>query len=274
MNNYTEPKYTLNLENPRVSLSLGNNKIGMIMNFSTLPGNQKHMLTAGGQLLTNVHGTCCGNCAACFNSCYAVNSAKLHHNVIIDAWGKNTLMLRQMPDELFKQIDEEIHRVNKKFYKTHNPADVKFKTFRINVSGELESLEQLERWNNLAKKHPEMNFGVYSKNEPVILAFFEKHGQTADNFTLNISQWHGVMDKTIAKLKSMGAVVNVFEYDDSNRKWCTLDKAEQERLASEAHCPAVSHEGHHAKVNGVDITCDMCGRCYRKTGKTTAVYDH
>ena len=53
------------------------------------------------------------------------------------------------------------------------------------------------------------------------------------------------------------------------------DKAEIERLKHVTHCPAVKADGHHAKTpDGRPITCDMCKRCYRKTGQRTAVYAH
>jgi hypothetical protein len=120
-----------------------------------------------------------------------------------------------------------------------------------------------------------MKFGIYSKNTKVIVGFFKKFGQTAENLTVNISQWHSVMDDTIEKLKNLGAIVNIFEYDDTNRSACTLNAADKERLQSTAHCPAVTRSGHHAlKPDGSPILCEQCGRCYRKTGATTAVYDH
>ena len=270
----SQPKYTITLQDAKVSLSFGNSKIGMMINFSTLPGDENHLLTAKGELLTDIPGTCCGKCDACFNNCYAVNSARLHHNACIPSWAKNTLMLREMPDELFNQIDQEIRRVNKKFYQTGNLKDLKYKSFRIHVSGEFLSLSELEHWNDLAKAHPELKFGVYSKNEKVLLEFFKKHGQTADNLCVNVSEWHNIMTDLRSELDKLGVIYNVFEYDDSNRSWCTLNDSEKERLAGEQHCPAVGKDGHHVKVNGVDLTCDMCGRCYRKTGKVTAVYDH
>lgn len=262
-------------ENTKISISYGNSKVGMMLNWSTLPGDAAHPLKAKGELLTDVPGTCCGKCDACFNNCYAVNSARLHHNACIPSWAKNTLMMRNHRELVFKQLEAEIRRVNKKYYETGEQSDLKYKYVRINVSGEIESLEELESWDDLAQAHPELKFGLYSKNQQLLLNFFKKHGQTADNFTINISQWHGVMDATLKQLKDMGAIVNVFEYDDSNRAWCTLSDQEKMRLAGCNHCPAVSKAGHHAtKTDGSPILCTDCGRCYRKTDATTAVYDH
>jgi len=272
----SNPKYKIEVtKDTKISLSFGNSKIGMMINWSTLPGDDKHLLKANGELLTDVPGTCCGKCDACFNSCYAVNSARLHHNACIPSWAKNTLMLRQYPDETFAQIDAEIRRVNKAYYKSGNLKDLKYKFVRVNVAGEIESLDELERWNALAQKHPELQFGLYSKNEKILIEFFKRHGQTADNFTINVSQWHGTQNTTIAELAKIGAKFNVFEYDDSNRTWCTLNDQEKARLASCSHCLAVTKAGKHAaKADGSPILCTDCGRCYRKTGATTAVYDH
>lgn len=269
-------KYTITVtKDTQISISWGNSKIGKMMNWSTLPGDKDHMLTANGELLTTIPGTCCGKCDACFKNCYAVNSAKLHHNVNITAWGKNTLMLRNYPEEVYKQLDAALTKKNKKWITSKKPEDIAIKFVRINVSGELETLEQLEMWDKLAKAHPECKFGIYSKCETILLAFFKKHGQTADNLTINISQWHGVMDDTLKQLRDMKAIVNVFEYDDSNRSWCNLSLDEKGRLAGESHCPAVLKSGKHAnKPDGTPILCSDCGRCYRKTGETTAVYDH
>ena len=275
MKNLRHAKYKIEInENTQVSLSIGNDKIGKMINFSTLPGNSDNMLEAKGQLLTDIPGTCCGNCAACFKNCYAVGSARLHHNAIIPSWGKNTLLLRQDPVKLFAQIDQQIIKLNKKFYEG-KASEPEYKFYRHNVSGEIQNIQELELLNKLALKHPAIKFGFYSKNTPVIVEFFKKHGQTADNLTLNLSEWHGVLSETRKELDKLGAKYNVFEYDDSNRAWCTLDDSAKERLSHEIHCPGINKQGHHVKdQNGNALTCDKCQLCYKKLGKTIAVYDH
>ena len=254
-------KYQITKE--ALHISKGNTKIGKtIYSFSTLPGNSNHMMYVGGELLTEIPGTCSKHCESCHNVCYAFNSGKLHHNVCIKAWGENTLLLRS--GKIEQAINEYLAQKNKRKQVV--------KTFRINVSGEIESVKDLEMWDRLAAKWPDIKFGLYTKNYEALDEFMEKHGDTASNFAINISEWHGVAKNIIAKYKGK---LNVFEYNDSNVKNNGLSEKEKERLSALPKCPAVTFSGHHAKTrDGKPITCDMCGRCYRKTGETTAVWAH
>lgn len=268
-----KPIYVVSAKDAKLHLSKGNSKIGKgIWAFSTLPGNEKNLLLLNKTvLLTDVPGTCSKYCDGCFNGgCYAVNSAKLHHNAVIRAWAENTLLLRS--GKLFDEIDAFIKKKNAKYYKSKDINDALVRTFRINVSGEIESLEQFEAWNELAKKNPEVKFGVYTKNFDDLAKFLDKHKESADNLCINASQWHHVADEF---LKKYSGKVNVFTYDDAHRKSVELSFEDKARLGVMPHCPAVTMDGKHAKdKDGNDITCDRCGRCYRKTGKETAVYAH
>ena len=265
--------YVLKIEDAVLHITKGNSKIGKtIHSFSTLPGNKEHLIFARGILLTDVPGTCTNLCEGCFSACYAVNSARLHHNVNIKAWGDNTLLLRNKPDELFAAIDEYISKKNAKYYKTHDETKLGVTTWRWNVSGEIKNVEELEKMNELARKHPEVRFGIYTKNFEALVAFFNKHDDTEPNFAVNVSQWHHVADDIMKKFEGK---VNVFEYDDSNLKHNDLSEEDIIRLSKITHCPAVTKNGKHAKLpNGESITCDRCKRCYTKTGKLTAVYAH
>lgn len=244
----------------------GNSKIGRgIASFSTLPGDAAHMLyTKDGRLVTDEPGTCSENCDTCFKRCYAVNSAHRYHNTCIPAWLDNTLLLRR--GKLFKALDDYLTKKNAK-------KKVPITTFRINVSGEIQTPEEFREWNALAKKHPETMFAVYTKNYDALEIFLkEVGGESEPNFVINVSQWHGVADEFIRRNPTG---YNIFEYDDSNKKSCELSEADKARLAKECHCPAVTREGKHAKTPaGEPITCDHCKRCYTKTGKVTAVWSH
>ena len=268
--------YSFSIENTNtINLSCGNSKIGRMMNWSTLPGNSEHPLIAKGRQITNVEGTCSHNCNGCFKNCYARRSILQHHNRVTKAWATNTLMIRFKLDECFRQIDTKIRELNNKFYASGKPEDIKFKFFRINVSGEIQSLQELEHWNDLAASHPHVRFGIYSKNSEVLLAFFTKHHQTAPNFTINVSQWNHVMDDTIQKLRAMGAQFNIFTYDESNRAACKLSEQDKAALKATPHCPAVLQSGSHfIKPDGKPLLCSECRRCYIKTCKETAVYSH
>ena len=73
--------YNIKLADAKLHITKGNSKIGKtIYSFSTLPGNKEHLIYAKGILLTDVPGTCSQLCEGCFGACYAVNSARLHHN--------------------------------------------------------------------------------------------------------------------------------------------------------------------------------------------------
>lgn len=265
--------YNIKLEDAKLHVTKGNSKIGKtIYSFSTLPGNSDHLLYAHGILLTDIPGTCTHLCEGCFGACYAVNSAKLHHNAVVRAWGENTLLLREKPAVLFDQINALINEKNKKYYETKDPKDRKVTTWRWNVSGEIQNVDELALMNALAAKHPEVMFGIYTKNFEALGQLLDLIGDTQPNFVVNVSQWHHVADEFIAKYEGK---CNVFEYDDSNLKHNDLSPEDVKRLSKIQHCPAVTRAGHHAKTPaGEDITCDHCRRCYTKTGKTTAVYSH
>lgn len=271
-----KPMYVVTMsmaEEKGVRISQGNSKIGKtIWAFSTLPGNEKHLLLINDRsvLLTDIPGTCSKFCDGCFDGgCYAVNSAKLHHNAVVTSWAINTLLLRS--GKAISQIDDFITKKNSKYYQSKDIKDLKVSTFRINVSGEITSADELAEWNQLAIDHPEVKFGVYTKNFDALDSFMKTHGDTADNFCINISEWHGVAKDIIAKYPQL----NVFEYDDSNRKNCEMSIIDINRLERVIHCPAVTKQGTHAKnAKGEDITCDQCKRCYTKTGHRTAVWSH
>ena len=266
--------YTVTEEKAELHLSKGNNKIGKgIYAFSTIPGNEEHRpIIKDKGYVTNIIGTCSKYCDDCAKdgACYAWRDLKLHHNVTAEAWGENTLLLRS--GLVFDMIDNYISKKNAKYYKTKNEKYWAVRTFRVNVSGEIEDLKQFIGWNTLAEKHPEVNFGVYTKNYDVLDEFLQGGGKIADNFVINISQWNHVADEFLKKYPGQ---FNVFEYDETNKKTCEWSQEDRERLAKLPHCIAVNFNGHHAKTkDGEDITCDMCKRCYRKTGKHTAVYSH
>lgn len=275
---YKAPLYKVTEETATLHVSQGNSKVGKdIYTFSTLPGNLEHMLVIKGkdgaedQLLSDIPGTCSKYCDACFNNgCYAVNSARLHHNAVIQAWAENTLLLRS--GRVWNMIDDFITKKNAK--------ETKVKIWRINVSGELESVDDIKHWDELATKHPEVRFSVYTKNYDAVEAYMNKlagEGKTGTqpNFIINISQWHHCADAFLAKYPKRS--FNVFTYDDSNRKNAGADLSDTDRevLSQLVHCPAVTKDGRHAKKpDGNEITCSECQRCYRKTGAETAVYAH
>lgn len=290
-----EPLYKIDPGQATLHVSKGNTKIGKgIWSFSTLPGNAEHMLTVKGKgLLTDIPGTCSKYCDDCFNGgCYAVRDAKLHHNATIPAWAENTVLLRS--GRLWEELDRFLTLRNGRAikYLRDTPYDASddaeereqyvavargiavVKYFRIHVSGELENADQLRRWDQLARQHPETVFGMYTKNFDALAEFLDDEPEGfADNLVVNVSEWHGVAKPFLEKYA--WAKLNVFEYDDSGKTHNEIGFAEWARLKAAPHCPAVTRSGHHATLpDGSPLTCDRCGRCYRKTGQLTAVYAH
>lgn len=275
MNNSMTPKYPISPTAAQLHISRGNSKLGRgIYAFGTLPGNQDHMLRLNttGELLTDIPGTCSKYCEGCAKdgACYAWRDCKLHHNVVIKAMGDNTLLLRS--GALFPMLDQFISAKNAKFMESKDPEDIEVRLFRINTSGEVESLRDLLGWNDLALRHPEVQFGIYTKNFDALEDFLTI-GHFADNFCVNVSQWNHVADDF---LRRHPGELNVFEYDDTNNKSCDWPEEDRARIAKMVHCPAVTKDGHHAvNAKGDPITCDMCGRCYGKHGVCeTAVWSH
>lgn len=261
------------IDEMHVCVTKGNTKLGHnIYTFSTLPGDTRHLLRSKtGELLCDVPGTCTGNCDCCFgHGCYAVNCARRYASTVIPAWARNTILMRA--GKAIPQIDEIITK------KEALGVDSKrVRTFRINVSGEIQTIEELEAWDKLARKHPGTQFGLYTKNYEVLAKFLAKHGETAPNFVINVSQWNGAANKALKDLDTWirAHKINVFEYDDTNRAKHDHTPEDARRLAALPHCPAVTKSGKRATgASGEPITCDMCKRCYKKTGKTTAVYSH
>ena len=270
----TKPLFEFDtLKDGKLCVTKGNVKLGNgIYTFSTLPGDMMHKLYIKGKsvLACNITGTCSGHCNACFdNGCYAVKSVQQYYKSVVPAWGGNTILLRS--GKLFDELDKYIKSKNR--WAARAPEMAEIKTFRINVAGELRNSDDVEGWNELAKKHPETVFSVYTKNYEAVEGFMARHPKgTEPNFVINISQWHGCADKF---LKRFPGKFNVFEYDDSNREDNRLSYDELVRLRGVTHCPAVDSNGKHAKTtSGEPITCSSCMRCYRKGFTHTAVYSH
>ena len=274
-----KPYYQINEDQATLHISQGNEKIGKgIWSFSTLPGNEEHpLITSTKGLLTDIPGTCSHLCSSCFQSCYAARDSRLHCNATIPAWGENTLLLRngKLWDQLETFLTLKNGKAEKYLEEAHKQGidpDVALakarelaviKILRIHVSGEYENAQQLRRWNLLALAHPEITFSSYTKNFDALAEFLDAGLDFADNFVVNVSEWHGIAKPFLEKYS--WAKLNCFIYDDHT----------EPELKAVQHCPAVTKEGHHAKLpDGSPIQCSNCLRCYRKTGQRTAVYAH
>lgn len=224
-----------------ISVSKGNSKLGKgVMIFNLLPGDEPISTKDKGQL-TNVRGTCAGCCDGCLDKCYAMRDARLHHNSVIPAIAKNTLIMRHNMEDTFKQLRE-------------NLVKNKAKVLRYHSSGEIESYEYLLHMVKLAIEMPEVRFYFYTKRFDLMDKYLKECGELPENLVCNISEWKG-NTKGYA-LEGL----NTFIYDDGT----------DESLKNVPHCPAVDKKGRKTGV-----TCENCGLCYRgNDGHVVAVYSH
>ena len=254
MQNIETPKYPI-YDNGQlhISISQKNGKLGNIPQFNTLPGDEPLTL-ATGKPLTNIKGTCGKHCEECKSECYAIRSAILHHDSVIPAWGRNTVILRNNPEKVRSEI--------RKFCLKNI-----VKYFRFHTAGELESVEQLKLYCDICEENPDVTFYIYTKRFDLVADYFVyKNNILPENFVINLSEWHGNINDYISNTEDIAKVgkffnsLNMFAYDDHT--------PESETASKMIHCPAIDETGHET-----GITCAQCRRCMRK-GNKTAVYQH
>jgi hypothetical protein len=230
-----------------VSISKGNQKMGNIPQFNTLPGNVP-LRKKDGTLLCNIHGTCSKYCKLCSTDCYAIRAAIYHNNSCILAWGRNTVLLRNDPHKVHLAINEYCRKNVVKYFRFHS-------------SGELESYKQLLMYVEICKDNPDVTFYIYTKAFDILHTWFcdlEKKGESVpENLVINLSEWHGNIDDI--KNEKYFKECNIFAYDDGD---CGPN------VDAMQHCPAVNKDGFETGV-----TCAQCLRCMKK-GNITAVYTH
>lgn len=283
-----KPYYKINASEAKLHISLkGNTKLGSgIASFSTLPGNAEHLMENNKLgLLTDIPGTCSHTCQGCWNDCYARKGGIRYHNSCIPSWGENTILLRD--GRLWEELDTYLTLKNAKAIKAlregktlKEAAELAVvKSFRINVSGEVETAQQFDHWVELAIQFPMISFGLYTKNFEALgeyLDYLEANGlDLPDNFAINISQWNHCADEFIKKYADAWKL-NVFEYDPTNHPGHGFSDEDVVRLRKMPHCYGITKEGHHRKLpDGSDATCDKCPMsCYKRSGQRIAVYAH
>jgi len=254
--NNENPKYPI-YDNGQlhISISKGNGKLGNIPQFNTLPGDEP-LRNSKGQLMTNITGTCKGRCAACKSACYAIKSALFHHNSVIAAWGKNTVIMRNDPDKVRTEINEYCKKNIVRY-------------FRLHTSGEIESVNQFKLYCNICSDNPDIVFYIYTKAFDTIIDYMETYDRTLpENLVINMSVWHDNLQTCQHEMSELDREVfkslldqsNLFVYDDHTDAVGAF--------ANLPHCPAIDKSGHET-----GITCAQCRRCMKR-GNKTAVYAH
>ena len=214
----------------------GNIKLGNMGSFSKLYGNDTFTTPYG-----DVTGTCGKHCDGCKEHCYVRKSYR--YGSVIKNHAKNTLAFRNDMIRAFTDLHLQLTRKRK-------PFDV----IRINQSGEIETTAELCSWIDLARRHPETHFYIYTKN---YFAVFEMIALLTpdyipDNFTILISIWHEIGVNEY-KLLSGYSFIKAFVYLDG------FDYAKYD-IIPDTGCFAYDKYG---KLNH-DITCDRCRKCFNR----------
>ena len=224
-----------------IHVSKGNEKLGEgVYNISLLPGDAPLTLKDGTQL-TNIAGTCHGCCEDCKGACYAIKSARVHHNKVIPAWGENTMLAKNDMKTFFAELQLFLDRTE-------------VSTMRIHVGGEFFSFEYMVALVQFALKNKDVNFYFYTKRFKWLEMTEDVFGDrlTKENVHPLVSIWH----KNYNNPRGFAE----FIYDDGT----------EPELKHVFHCPAVDKDGHETGV-----TCAKCKRCRNaKKGDKTAVYAH
>lgn len=214
----------------------GNIKLGNMGSFSKLYGNDTFTTPYG-----DVTGTCGKHCDGCKEHCYVRKSYR--YGSVIKNHAKNTLAFRNDMIRAFTDLHLQLTRKRK-------PFDV----IRINQSGEIETTAELCSWIDLARRHPETHFYIYTKN---YFAVFEMIALLTpdyipDNFTILISICHEIGVNEY-KLLSGYSFIKAFVYLDG------FDYAKYD-IIPDTGCFAYDKYG---KLNH-DITCDRCRKCFNR----------
>lgn len=226
---------TTTICNPHFNKS-GNIKVGRIWTWSTLMGNINWYIE---KLGCSVCGTCGNHCQGCMSACYVRKSYR--YSSVKYGHARNTLSLRLYPQETLEKLDGFIVRAK-------NKPDV----IRINQSGEIESLAQFRIWKELASRHPEIKFYLYTKAFDIVIDELLTE-DTPSNLTVLISIWH---ESGITEFRAVEHLKNVkaFVYDDG------FDYSAF-GLEIQTYCKAYGENG---KLNK-EITCQKCKKCFNRS---------
>lgn len=228
------------------------------------------------ELDETVKGTCGGHCKGCFDpknercsKCYVAKSymkyTKRNADGTIGDITKNecsvklghayrTLAMTMFRDELLESLDGQLTRMKKKL-----------EVVRINESGELTCYEDMELWAELAKRHPETIFYIYTKNYEVINKAIANN-IIPDNFFINISIWH---ESGIKEYKKMEDNSQIRAFCLTDKEW-TKDKYSTQGIDIVSMCGAYDEKG---KMNH-NVTCDKCKKCFSTRNKCVGCFEH
>ena len=214
------------------NIKLGNNPL--FGSWSTMKGGDDEI-----RYVKKYDGSCsgtCGDCAiACTNSCYVNTSYR--YGSVIQRHAINATYIKENLSLTFKILDEQL---------THKKD--KFEIIRINQSGELTGYKDLKLWVDLASKHPETLFYVYTKNYKAVKKLIDSKVKAPDTFTILISVWHKQGVKEFKKWKDL-SYIKAFVYDDG-----------QMFIKPQTYCKAYDDKG---KLDH-NVSCEKCKKCFNR----------
>lgn len=145
-----------------LALSVGNRKIGRVMNVSLAP------------LLTCLS-------APCFLFCYDVKACLQYVNVR-DARVRNTVLAIKYPDVYFSRIRERLSRRRTNKY------------FRWHVGGDIPTASYFAEMVKIAREFPDFTFWTYTKKYHIVNAYVKENGRAAipENLHIMFSEWDGM----------------------------------------------------------------------------------
>lgn len=156
----------MDVNDVKMCISKGNQKIGHVLNVSLAP------------IVT------CGNCKECAAYCYDVRSC-FQYSDVIDARARNTAIFDMNRDVFFSRLHDVMSRRRKNFF------------LRFHVSGEIRDLDHFSRMVETARMFPHYTVWTYTKMYWIVNEYVRKHGGSIKkaipaNFHVMFSEWRGL----------------------------------------------------------------------------------
>lgn len=141
-----------------VSISKGNSKMGAIASVS-LPAY-----------------TTCRKNAPCYKKCYAAKLARFRTSVQ-EAYERNWKIYQEAPEQYWREVESAIMMV---------------RFFRFHVSGDIPSLEYLEKMVELAARNAHCKILCFTKQFEIVNEFLAAGGVLPENLQIIFSGWVGL----------------------------------------------------------------------------------
>ena len=146
----------------KLCISLGNRKIGRVMNVSLPP------------VLS------CGRCKECMHYCYDIKACMQHPREVARARVRNYVLLKRDRAEYFRQVEDAIRRRRTNKY------------FRWHVAGDIVDADYFRQMVAIAERHPDFTFWTYTKMYHIVNAFIDEGGRVPENLHIMFSEWRGL----------------------------------------------------------------------------------